>query len=132
MAASPVLVDSSFYIDLLRKGRDPLRALALPAQTRDLAVCGIIRCEVGRGIRSPEILKRFQSFWEVMIHVPTDNRLWDEAQRTLWNLDRTGTIIPLSDAVIACCARRINAVVLTYDTHFSWIEGVRVTDHLDV
>ena len=53
MAANPVLVDSSYYITLLRTGRDPLLALALTAETRDLAICGVVRCEVGRGLKMP-------------------------------------------------------------------------------
>src|SRR6266581_4000920 len=104
MAASPVLADSSYYIRLMRARQDPLRALALAAATRDLVVCGVIRCEVGRALRQPDLLKRFQSFWNVMINVPTDNRLWDDVERTLWTLDRRGNILPLTDVVIACCA----------------------------
>ncbi len=131
MAASPVLADSSFYIGLMREGKDPLRALALAAASRDLAVCGIIRCEVGRALRPMERLQRFQRFWNVMINVPTDNRLWDSVESTAWKLDREGTVLPLTDLVIACCAQRIGAVVLTYDNHFSRIPGVRAVSQLD-
>jgi predicted nucleic acid-binding protein len=131
MAASPVLADSSYYIRLLRQGQDPLRALALAAATRDLAVCGIVRCEVGRALRPVATWKRFQSVWDVMINVPTDNRLWEEVERTLWNLDRKGLVLPLTDVVIGCCAIRIQAVVLTFDHHFSQIPGVRAVARLD-
>ena len=51
MAASAVLADSSFYIRLLRQKQDPLRTLALAAATTDLAICGIVRCEVARALR---------------------------------------------------------------------------------
>lgn len=132
MAASPVLADSSFYIRLLREGQDPLRALALAAATRDLAICGIVRCEVGRALRPLERLHRFQAFWNVMINVPTDNRLWDSVEATAWELDRKGVVLPLTDLVIAVCAMRIGAVVLTYDHHFSQIPGVRAVSRLDV
>ncbi len=131
MAASPVLADSSFYIRWLREGRDPLRALALAATARDLVVCGVVRCEVGRALRQPETRKRFHAFWDVMINVPTDNRLWDEAERTLWSLDRSGSVLPLPDVIIACCAQRIGAVVLTFDKHFHLIPGVRAVSRLD-
>ncbi|MGA2262473.1 MAG: PIN domain-containing protein [Acidobacteriota bacterium] len=126
MAASPVLVDSSFYIHMLRQGRDPLRALALTAAARDLAVCGVVRCEVGRGLRELQVLKRFQAFWDVMICVPTDERIWKNVAETLWQLDRKGLTLPLPDVVIGCCARQIGAVVLTADAHFSLIPGVGV------
>ncbi|PWU17002.1 MAG: hypothetical protein C5B50_12240 [Verrucomicrobia bacterium] len=130
MPASPVLADSSYYIRLLRQGQDPLRALAAAAATRDLAVCGVIRCEVGRALRPERVRQRFHAAWDVMINVPTDNRLWQDAEQTLWELDRSGITIPLTDAVIGCCARRIGAVVLTYDHHFSHIPGIRATEEL--
>ena len=131
MAASPVLADSSFYIRLLRERQDPLRALALAAATRDLAVCGVVRCEVGRALRQPDTLKRFHACWDVMMNIPTDNRLWEAVEYTLWTLDRQGSILPLTDVVIACCAMRINAVVLTFDNDFARIPGVRAVSRLD-
>ena len=132
MAASPVLADSSYYIHLLRQGRDPLRELALAAATRDLAICGVVRCEVGRALRQPRVRQRLHSVWDVMINVPTDNRLWEEAEQTLWELDRRGMVLPLTDALIACCAKRIGAVVLTHDQHFSHFPGIRSTERLDI
>ncbi len=131
MAASPVLADSSYYIRLLRQRQDPLRGLALAAEMRDLAICGVVRCEVGRALRPPRVREQFRAFWDVMINVPTDNRLWTEVEDALWKLDRQGTVLPLTDVVIACCAQRIGAVVLTYDQHFQMIPGVRATDRLE-
>jgi hypothetical protein len=126
MAASPVLVDSSFYVQLLRQGRDPLHALALTAAARDLAVCGVVRCEVARGLRGRRVLKRFQAFWDVMIWIHADERIWYSVEETLWQLDRKGLTLPLPDVVIGCCARQIGAAVLTADPHFSLIPGVEV------
>jgi len=131
MAASPVLADSSFYIQLLRQGQDPLRVLALTAASRDLVVCGIVRCEVGRALRPKRVRDQFRSFWDVMINVPTDAKLWVAVEQMLWDLDRKGAVLPLTDVVIACCAQRVDAVVLTYDKHFSIIPGVRSTHQLE-
>lgn len=132
MAASPVLADSSYYISLLRQGQDPLRSLALAAESRDLAICGVIRCEVGLALKSPKLKQKFAAFWDVMINVPTDKRLWQDVEQTLWELEREGTRVPVTDAIIACSARRIGAVVLTLDRDLSLIPGVRVTDHLEI
>src|SRR4051812_7814107 len=111
MDGSPVLVDSSFYISKIRTGQDPLQALAVAAATRDLVTCGIVRCEVARGIRDKNILARFQRFWDVMIYVPIDNALWEDIEATVWKMDRMGRIIPLTDVIIGCCAREVGAVV---------------------
>lgn len=132
MAASPVLPDSSFYIHLLRQGQDPLRSLALAAETRDLVICGVVRCEVGRALRPGKVRQQFRAFWDVMINVPADNRLWERTEQTLWDLDRQGVVLPLTDVVIACCAQRAGAVVLTFDKHFSLIPGVRTTRQLEI
>jgi predicted nucleic acid-binding protein len=56
--------------------------------------------------------------------------LWQEAEQTLWRLDRQGVCLPLPDVVIACCARRIQGVVLTFDQHFDSIPGVRAVDEI--
>ena len=130
MAVSPVLVDSSFYIRAVRQGKDPLQLLAPLTATRDVAVCGVIRCEVGRGVREPKILERYHSFWNVMVNVPTDNQIWAAVEKMLWRLDRQGTILPLTDVVIACCALRIGAVVLTHDEQFQRIPGVKTFEQI--
>ena len=115
----------------MRAGQDPLRALALTAATRDLAICGVVRCEVGRALLPARVREKFAAAWNVMINVPTDNRLWGEVERTAWELDRKGRVLPLTDIVIACCAVRIGAVVLTHDKHFYEIPGLRVIEQLD-
>lgn len=130
MVANPVLVDSSYYIGLSREGRDPLRELAVVGAQRDVATCGVVRCEVARGIKADAILHRFRRAWDVMLYVPTDNRLWREAEEALWQLDREGIHLPLTDVVIACCARRIQAVVLTFDRHFQMIPGIRAVSEI--
>ncbi|MBE2202801.1 MAG: PIN domain-containing protein [Chthoniobacterales bacterium] len=122
----PLMVDSSYWIGLARQKRDPMSFLTAASHGRDLAICGVVRCEVARGIRQKSALNRLQKFWDVMVYVPTDNALWNEVETLLWRLDRSGVQIPLSDAVIACCAQRIGAAVLTFDQHFREIPGLPV------
>ena len=122
----PLMVDSSYWIGLARQKRDPMSFLTAASHGRDLAICGVVRCEVARGIRQKPALNRLQKFWDVMVYVPTDNALWNEVETLLWRLDRSGVQIPLSDAVIACCAQRIGAAVLTFDQHFREIPGLPV------
>ncbi len=63
-----------------------------------------------------------------MLDVPTDHDVWRDAAATLWTLDRAGLPLPVTDVVIACCARRIGAIVLTFDDHFRSIPGITTTD----
>lgn len=126
MQKSPVLVDSSFYIGMTRQGKNPLPLLTYLAVDRDLATCGVIRAEVGLGIRLPKVRTAFQGFWDVMINVQTDHKLWLQAEELAWKLDRAGKMLPLTDIVIACCAMRLEATILTHDHHFLEIPGIRV------
>ena len=130
MAARPVLVDSSYYIDRLRQQKPLMRELQTIASNRPLAICGAIRCEVGRGIRQPAARKLLRQVWSTMLNVPADNRLWESTEELLWQLDRQGTVVPAIDALIAESARRIGAVILTLDSHFQLIPGVIAVDRI--
>lgn len=126
MAKNPVLIDSSFYIAQSRKGRSALRSLPYLAMERDLVTCGMVRAEVGRGIKDTDLRRDFHDAWNIMINVITDNALWESVEQTAWDLDRHGIVLPLQDIVIACCARRADAIVLTHDRHFLSIPGCKV------
>ncbi|OYV06897.1 MAG: hypothetical protein CFE26_03850 [Verrucomicrobiales bacterium VVV1] len=58
--------------------------------------------------------------------VPTNASLWDEVWQLAWKLDRQGKVLPLQDIVIACCANRAGAAVMTTDRHFDLIDGLTV------
>lgn len=123
-----VLVDSNVYIDLLRRKKDVIATLYAWIHARDgnLSICGIVRLEVLRGVISIKQHRKISAFMDVMCNVPSDNRLWAEATELAWNLDRKGQMIPAVDVVIAASALRIGAALLTSDTHFARIDGLRV------
>lgn len=125
---SDVLIDSNVYIDLLRAKKDVVAKLYDWAEFRSgsLVICGMVRLEVLRGMKSLKAFQTISSLMDVMINVPTDNRLWSEATDLAWSLDRKAITIPGADAVIAACALRSGSVVMTSDAHFSRIEGLRV------
>ncbi|CAN5786702.1 hypothetical protein BH11VER1_BH11VER1_39940 [soil metagenome] len=126
MAKAPVLIDSSFYIAASRKGGSPLRTLPYLAMERDLVICGMVRSEVGRGIKDTALRQDFHDAWDIMLNVTTDNPLWESVEQTAWDLDRHGIVLPIQDIIIACCAKRAGAVVLTHDRHFLSIPGCKV------
>jgi predicted nucleic acid-binding protein len=126
MEASSILIDSNVYIDLLKHRRDAAAVLHGWAGQRDLVVCGMVRLEVLRGIRSPRLRAALGAFMDVMLNVPSDGRLWQEAADLAWALDRRGLVIPGADALIAASALRLNAAVLTSDGHFSFVDKLQV------
>jgi predicted nucleic acid-binding protein len=126
----PIMVDSCWYIQQARNGEDPLRILSFLAESRDIATCGIITAEVGRGLKQRKFLERYQAAWSVMLYVDSSNKRWEETLDLAWHLDRQGVTLPLQDIHIAVCANQIGAVILTYDTHFQKIPGIDATDKI--
>jgi predicted nucleic acid-binding protein len=126
--ASDVLVDSNVYIDLLRARRDPVSMLFEWSDRADLSlvICGMIRLEVLRGITALRARHKLSAFMDVMINVPTDNQIWADAADLAWKLDRQGRYLPGPDVIIASCALRIGAAVMTADAHFRHIDGLTV------
>ncbi len=123
---SEVLVDSNVFINLMKHRGDPAPWLYRWAGIRNLAICGMVRVEVLRGVKSPKAYRSLNDFMNVMVNIPASNRLWDEAAALAWKLDRQGLVIPGTDVVIAASAMMIGAAVLTSDAHFKRIEGLRV------
>ena len=128
---SPVLVDSSIFITLLKARRDPAEELMGRVGLVDLATCGMVRLEVIRGLATPRARAKMESFFDVMQNVITDDKLWEEACELGWQVTRKGNNMPAQDIIIAACALRVDAVVLTHDGHFDHIPGLRVLHSLD-
>lgn len=123
---SEILVDSNVFINLMKHRGDPAPWLYRWAGIRDLAICGMIKVEVLRGVKSPKAHQKLTDFMDVMINIPTTNRIWEDASALAWKLDRKGLVIPGTDVVIAASALAAKAALLTSDAHFKNIECLRV------
>ncbi|MDQ6655548.1 MAG: PIN domain-containing protein [Verrucomicrobiota bacterium] len=121
-----VLVDSSVYIQLIRDGKNPVRTLAEAFDATEIVGCSVVRCEVLRGMIRPKPKAYLAEFFDLLIHVPTDDRVWRETEDLAWQLDRRGRVLPLTDVLIAVCALRIGAAVLTLDRHFKEVPDLEV------
>jgi predicted nucleic acid-binding protein len=125
MADEVILVDSSWYIHKIRSHANPIAELLLAMPERDFVTCGVVQCEVGAGLRDENWQSAFRTHWLKMIHIPTDRALWDAAETLAFQMERRGERIPLTDVIIACCALRVGATLLTLDKHFTRISNLR-------
>jgi tRNA(fMet)-specific endonuclease VapC len=121
-----VLVDSSVYIQLIRDGKDPVQTLAGTFDVTEIAGCSVVRCEVLRGMIRPKPKAHLAAFFDLLIHVPTDHGVWMETEDLAWELDRKGRVLPLTDLLIAVCALRVGAAVLTLDRHFEHVPQLQL------
>jgi predicted nucleic acid-binding protein len=121
-----ILVDSSIYVDWLRRRVDPRHALAHWLKSHEVASCGIIRAEVLRGVLDPAQRARVEQFFDVLQEIPTDAKLWRDVAELAWELDRRGIVLAVPDLAIACCAMRCEARLFTLDADFLKIPNLRV------
>ncbi len=126
-----VLVDSSYFISRFRKKLDPFRELAEADIRYEFYSCGVVMAEVGCGVGVPKHYKQVRDHFSVMCWVPTTDRIWDKVTNLLWQLARQGIVMKIPDITIAVCALEVDAAVLTLDSDFKFVPGLRVIDTLD-
>ncbi|MEP6671011.1 MAG: PIN domain-containing protein [Chthoniobacter sp.] len=119
------LVDSSFYIDRMRAGRDPLEELAAFSEDWELLTCGVVQVEVLRGLKHKTARRRMADFLACLLYVPTLNGAWERAADLAWKMDREGKTMQVTDLLIATCALEAEAAVLTLDADFARVPGLR-------
>jgi tRNA(fMet)-specific endonuclease VapC len=119
-----LLIDSTMYIDWMRQGRSPVRALAPYVQLGGVVSCGLIRVEVIRGIINSKARSEMEEFFDLVPAIETTGTIWKATANLAWKLDRKGKVLPLTDLVIAACAQSVQAEVISLDRHFAEIPGI--------
>jgi predicted nucleic acid-binding protein len=125
-----ILVDSTVYIDWFRQRIDPRPLLESFIKARSLAVCGIVRAEVVRGIIRPAQKMRVDALFDLMEDIAFDSSMWRQIVELSWRLDRQGDVLPLTDIAIACCALCTDSIVITTDEHFKKISNLKISRSL--
>lgn len=120
-----IFIDSSIYIDWLRRRADLPAELAPWIRTEQLACCGVVRAEVLRGIPDKRQRDRVGEFFDVLLDIPTGLSCWRRTAVLAWELDRRGKVLPTTDLVIAVCAMTADAELITSDPHFRAVPGLR-------
>jgi predicted nucleic acid-binding protein len=127
---SPLLVDSAVYIQHLRAQTDVRQVLLPYLRAGNLYSCGVVRAEVLRGMKTPASRDGLEAFFNVVPEVPCDARLWRAVSQLGWQLGRKGKWPPVTDLVIAACAIRVGAAVVSPDAHFEDVPGLHVLESL--
>lgn len=125
-----VLVDSSVWIDFLRKGRSQESAVlnALIVDERDIAICGMIRQEVLQGIQDDLLWRRIGHVLDQTHYLSLDEpQTFDTAAQIYRALRKRGkTIRTAGDCLIAAVAIQYHLDLLHRDRDFQTI--ARYTD----
>lgn len=121
-----ILIDSCLFIPLLRRGIDPAQEFKLLAEEEEIVTCGIVRCEITRGLKTLKAKEKLCGWLDTLVYVPTLHRVWNRAEQIVWDTGKQGHTIPLTDAIIAASALESGSAVLTLDKHFQCIAGLTI------
>ncbi len=115
-----ILLDTSSLVHFLRKKGDPEVKERVRAILRggDAAICPMVEVELAMGVGSARDGREVEELCGLLISLPVDRNVWEEAARLGRACRRNGTPVPASDLVIAACARVHDARIEAVDAHF--------------
>ena len=128
-----VLLDTNAYAALLRGDE---KVLSVISRVETIYMSAIVLGELFSGFRggnrlveNRKILERFLNRSHVAL-LPVGMETADVFGSIKQQLKEQGTPIPINDVWIAAHALEMGAKVVTYDTHFKQVAGLRVWDEL--
>ena len=120
-----VLVDSSIWIESLRRDGDVMVKLALKGLIDEMeaAHCSTVKLEVMGGARLEE-RRKLTDYFEVIPYLPVNEKDWAAAILMSWKLREKGHIVKWNDILIATVAHRRDIRVFARDKHFDIMRDV--------
>lgn len=116
---SPVLIDTSAWIDFFRGKQSPVTdAVQLALQLGLARLCGPVKAELLQGVKTKKEKQQLGIMFDAVENLDTHEPDWEAAGNNLLNLRESGITLPLTDALIAVIAIRHKVQVLTLDQHF--------------
>jgi predicted nucleic acid-binding protein len=127
MSPNVLLPDTCAWIDFF-KGKKTLMSQALERELLrgEVATCGVILYELIQGIKSSKEEQLVLSALQATTYLELSAEHWIKAGRLSAELRKNGQTLPLSDLVIAALALIQDFAVLTVDSHFNAIAGLKV------
>lgn len=122
-----VLVDTSAWIDALRRDGDPdVRALVRAATAEGRAVlCDLVLLELWNGAQGASEQRLLRDLERDLEKVPTTPSVWETALELARTCRSGGVSAPATDLLIAACAEHHGLQILHRDAHFDHITRIR-------
>jgi hypothetical protein len=120
---SPVLVDTSAWIDFFRGDRRAVARVDPLLAEGEAAVCGPTFAEVVSGAPTPGEMRRLQILLGALEWLEPPDGVWERVATARFALARAGTQAALVDLLIALTAASSGATLLTRDRGFLRIQA---------
>jgi len=123
------LVDTNVIISFLKGDGEALRlfdsanGIAVP-----VIVVGELFYGANKSVKVRENLKKFNDFLSEYTIVPVNIEVAEAFGKIKSQLAKSGKPIPENDIWIAAIAKANSMPLITFDSHFLWIEGLEVVN----
>lgn len=120
--SSPVLVDTSVWVELLRHPNSALRPEvdALIGEGR-VRVCGAIMAELMQGATTAKDAAAVEGLAQSIANLKADDLIWKDAGKLSRSLRLKGVIVGLLDCYLSALALRHGCRIMSLDKHFPLI-----------
>lgn len=127
MATDRVLVDTSAWIETLRRNGDPDVRASVRAVAREgrAVLCDLVLLELWNGAQGADEHRILRELELTIERVPTPPALWEVAFRLARMCRKAGITVPATDVLIVACAEYHKLEILHRDAHFNQIARVR-------
>ncbi len=120
-----VLIDTSAWVEFFRGTSKTADAVAKLIETGQASICGVVTYELIQGAKSAEESSHLAGVLLALPYIEMTSDLWTKAGNISSGLRGKGMTLPMSDLLIGAIALEHNIEVLTLDTHFASIPGLK-------
>ena len=115
------LIDTSSWIDALRRDGDPAIKTRVAALLRDgtAAWCDMVRLELWNGLRGAAEKKQMEALEADVCNLATTDKVWARARLLAQRARAKGINVPGPDLIIAACAWEHHVGMEHDDSHLA-------------
>jgi len=100
--------------------------LAELLEIEGVCVTGIILAELLQGAKTNAEFELLRKNLKVLPLLKESEKTWEKVGKLSFELRRKGTVIPLTDCLIAVLAQENNCQIFTLDNHFTYVPQLEI------
>ena len=117
-----VMIDTSAWVDFFRNRNSQTGDMVAELiQTDKAFITGPVIAELLHGVRGKKETNQLDVLFDTIPCMDVEHTDWVNTGKKLQALQKRGLTVPLTDALIASIAMRLDMAVLTLDKHFLYL-----------
>ncbi len=121
-----VIADTCIWIEFFRTKSEISNRLRKLIANNLVVGTGIIIAELLQGTKTSKEQDIVINIFDTLEYIEITKKLWIESGNLASKLRSIGKTIPLSDILLACCAREHQLQIFTIDKHFQEIPNIKL------